>query len=76
MVPQKCSLIRSRLSRSHAMLLAPHEHCVTPARAAAKETIKALPWIVQFDTALTQSPTQSQIIRSLPGHETPHVTSK
>ena len=66
MVPQKCSLIRSRLGRSHAMLLAPHEHCVTPARAAAKETIKAL----------TQSPTQSQIIRSLPGHETPHVTSK
>ena len=32
--------------------------------------------IVQFDTALTQSPTQSQIIHSLPGHETPHVTSK
>ena len=32
--------------------------------------------IVQFDTALTQSPTQSQIIHSLPGHETPHVTRK
>ena len=32
--------------------------------------------IVQFDTALTQSPTQSQIIHSLPGHETPHITSK
>ena len=34
------SLLRSRSDRSHAMLPRPHagEHCVTPVRAAAKET--------------------------------------
>ena len=43
-IPDKTSLLRSSLGRSHAMLPAPSvgEHGVTPARAAAKETTREL----------------------------------
>ena len=43
-IPGKTSILRSSSGRSHAMLPAPRVgmHCVTPARAAAKETKREL----------------------------------